>query len=132
MEEIKQKSKSYILVIDGNVDDRFLLSMFLQRFGYDICTASTTADAIEFMNVAPPVAIVAEAIMGASLVSRIKIDNRFLGVTIILVAAIPNLDLELRTRRGEFAAILSKPLDVEKILGSTLLWKSRLESLLAG
>jgi CheY-like chemotaxis protein len=105
--------KSYILVVDGNVDDRFQTSMLLQRFGYSICTASTAEVAIEFMHVAPPAAIVAEATAGISLVSRTKKDTRFSDAPVILLTRMPDLDLELRTRRGEFAACLSKPLDVE-------------------
>lgn len=109
-----KRSKSYILVVDNNVDDRFQTSMLLQRFGYSICTASSAEVAIDFMHVAPPAAIVAEAMAGTSLVSRTKKDTRFSDAPVILLAKMPDLDLELRTRRGEFAACLSKPLDVEK------------------
>jgi CheY-like chemotaxis protein len=113
-EAAAERSKNYILILDGNVDDRFQLSMVLQRFGYNICTASSAEVAIDFMHVAPPAGIVAEAMTGAGLASRIKKDLRFSGVPVILLAPAPDLDLELRTHRGEFAACLTKPLDVEK------------------
>jgi CheY-like chemotaxis protein len=109
-----ERNKNYVLVVDNNVDDRFQTSMVLQRFGYSICTASSTGEAIDFMHVTPPAAIVAEAMTGAGLVSRTKKDTRFSGIPVILLAKMPDLDLELRTRRGEFAACLTKPLDVEK------------------
>lgn len=108
------RSKRYILVIDSNVDDRFQTGMLVQRFGYDICTASSASDAIDFMHVAPPAAIVTEAgLTGAGLVSRIKKDARFSDIPVILLTATPDLDLEIRARKGEFAC-LRKPLDVEK------------------
>lgn len=111
---ITQRSKSYILVVDSNVDDRFQTSMVLQRFGYNICTAGSAGEAVDFMHVAPPAAIVAEGTTGAGLVFRTKKDPRFSGIPVILLAKAPDLDLELRARRGEFSAYLAKPLEVEK------------------
>ncbi len=109
-----ERNKRYILVVDNNVDDRFQTGMLLQRFGYNICTSGSAGEAVDFMHVAPPAAIVAETMTGAGLVSRIKKDIRFADVPVILLAKTPDLDLEIRTRRGEFAACLTKPLDVEK------------------
>lgn len=103
----------YFLVVDNDVDDRFLISMVLQRFGYNICTASTASDAVEFMHVAPPAAIIADAGIGAGLVSSLKKDLRFSDTQVIFLAKARDLDLELKARRGEIAACLAKPLDVE-------------------
>jgi response regulator RpfG family c-di-GMP phosphodiesterase len=104
----------YLLVVDFNVDDRFFTSMLLQRYGYNICTASSTTEAISFMHVTPPSVIVAESSIGVGLVSRLKKDVRFSNIPIIVLAKASDLDLDLRLRRGEFAACLIKPLDADK------------------
>lgn len=133
------KNQMYFLVVDFNVDDRFFTCMLLQRYGYNICTASSATEAISFMHVAPPAIIVAESSIGIGLASRFKKDIRFSNIPIIVLAAASDLDLDLRLRRGEFAACLNKPLDAEKFyqavqaaLGKTLRKNIRLEtSLLA-
>ncbi len=111
-----EKNKRFILVVDNNVDDRFHTSMVLQQFGYNICTAGTAVEAIEFMSVAPPAGVVAEAgLTGSNLLSRIKKDPCFSDVPVILLSSTPNAALEDRARRGEYAAFLRKPVDVEAL-----------------
>lgn len=108
------QNKTYLLIVDFNVDDRFFTSMTLQRFGNNICTASSTMEAISFMHVAPPSVIIAESSIGIELVSRLKKDVRFSNIPIIVLAKSSDLDLDLRLRRGEFSACLNKPVDPEK------------------
>jgi response regulator RpfG family c-di-GMP phosphodiesterase len=104
----------YLLVVDFNVDERFFTCMLLQRYGYNICTASSTTEAISFMHVAPPSVIVAEGSVGIELAARLKKDVRFSSIPIIVLAKASDLDLDLRLRRGGFAACVYKPLDAEK------------------
>jgi len=108
------KNNMYILVVDFNVDDRFFTSMLLQRYGYNISTASSGAEAISFMHVAPPSVIVSESSIGIGLAARLKKDFRFSNIPIIILAKSSDLDLDLRLRRGDFAACVYKPLDAEK------------------
>lgn len=110
-----QKNKQYVLVVDAEIDDRFATGLLLQRFGCNIFTAQTPEEAIEFMTVAPPSAVVADAEKsGPNLLSWITQDPRFLDVPIILLANAPNAELQGRARRGEFAALLRKPLNVDE------------------
>lgn len=113
-----ERTTNYILLVDNNVDDRFQTGMLLHRSGYGICAASTAEEAIDFMHVAPPAAIVAEAMAGVRFAARTRKDPRFSDAPVILLARMPDLDLELRTRRGDFAACLTKPLDQEKLFQS--------------
>jgi CheY-like chemotaxis protein len=131
------KNEMYLLVVDFNVDDRFFTCMLLQRFGYNICTASSTAEAISFMHVAPPSVIIAEGGVGIELASRLKKDVRFSSIPVVVLAKSTDLDLDLRLRRGEFTACLNKPLDAEKFylavqaaLGKTLRKNIRIETAL--
>jgi CheY-like chemotaxis protein len=108
------QNKLYLLIVDFNVDVRFFTSMTLQRFGYNICTASSGAEAISFMHVAPPAVIVSESSIGMGLASQLKKDVRFSNIPIIILAKAADLDLDLRLRRGDFSACLNKPVDPEK------------------
>ena len=111
----EQESRNYyILIVDKDVDDRFQISMMLQRFGQNICTASLASEAIDFMHVAPPAIIVAEALAGIDLVSRLKKDARFSNIPIITLTKVPDLDIDFRLRKGGFAACLTMPLNAEK------------------
>lgn len=107
-------NKMYFLVVDFNVDDRFFTSMLLQRFGHNVCTAGSTEEAFSFMQVASPSVIIAESIIGTQLASRLKKNTRFVDVAIIVLAKAPDLDLDMRLRKGEFVACLTKPVDEEK------------------
>ena len=110
----EEKNKRFVLLVDSNVDDRFSTSMLLQRFGCNIFTAHSAAEAIEFMCVAPPAAVVSEAGQtGSELLSRIKKEPRFSDVPLILLSSSPDRAMEERARRGEFVAILRKPIDIE-------------------
>lgn len=112
--DMADNHKIYFLVVDFNVDDRFSTSMLLQRYGYNVCTASSTEEAFSFMHVAPPSVIVAESIIGIELASRARRNARFSDVPIIVLAKAADQELEIRIRKGEFVGCLEKPLDVEK------------------
>lgn len=106
----------YILVVDGNIDERFQTSMILQQLGYNTCTARSSAEAIEFMAVAPPVGVVSEAgTSGLALLSRIRNEARFSDVPIIFLSKTPDRALEDRARKGEFAAVLLKPVKADEL-----------------
>ncbi|MEK6745288.1 MAG: response regulator [Nitrospirota bacterium] len=109
-----ERAKRYVLVVETNVDDRFTVSMLLQRFGCTICSAHSAEEAMEFLTVAPPAAVVSEdGQLGTGLLARIKKDGRFSDVPVILLTASPDHALEDRARRGEIAAVLRKPVDAE-------------------
>lgn len=115
-EDATERRKRYILVVDKNVDDRFRTGMILQRFGYNICSANSAQEAIDFSHVTPPAAIVTEAgAVGSSLLARIRKEGRFTDVPLLFLAKEPDLDLDLRARRGEIAACLRKPVEAEAL-----------------
>jgi CheY-like chemotaxis protein len=109
------KNSQYLLVVDSNVNDRLSTCMLLLRFGKNIFTANTEEETIEFMDAALPAAVVITADMiGLALLSRIKNDLRFSDVPLIVLSASPDGALENRARKGEIAAYLRKPLNVEE------------------
>jgi CheY-like chemotaxis protein len=109
------KSTLYILVIDVNDDDRYAASRLLQRFGYNICNASSTTEAMSYMNVALPAAIVAEGSVGIDLVSRLQQDVRFSTIPIIVLANAADRNLATRLKGEKFAASLGKPVEAQAL-----------------
>jgi CheY-like chemotaxis protein len=109
----------YVLVVDTGLSERFTMSMLLQRFGCTVCSASSAKEAIEFLCVAPAVAVFAEAgTVGLDLQARLGADARFRDVPLILVAESPDRDLEKRVQRGEFAGLLRKPFNADEVFAT--------------
>jgi CheY-like chemotaxis protein len=106
----------YILVVDADWNERFTMSMLLQRFGYTVASSNSVSEGIEFLCVAPAVAIFADAgASGDDLAKRLKADARFRDVPLVMVAQEPDSELEARQRRGEFAGLLQSPLNPEVV-----------------
>jgi CheY-like chemotaxis protein len=106
----------YILVVDADWNERFTLSMLLQRFGYTVASTSNAGEGVEFLCVAPAVAVFAEAgAVGADLTARLKADARFRDVPLVMVASGPDSGLENRLRQGEFAGLLRAPVNADAV-----------------
>lgn len=112
---VAEKNKHYILVVDANIKDRFYTCMLLQRFGYEVFSAQTAEEAIEFITVAPPSAILADAdLNGSTLYSQLSQDPRFFDIPFVILSWWPNPVLENRAREGGFSSYLRKPNNVEE------------------
>lgn len=106
----------YILVVDSGWNERFTLSMLLQRFGYRVASTNSVREAVEYLCVAPAHAVFVEAgAAGTELMARLKTDLRFRDVPIVVVAEHPDRALEERLRQGEIGGLLLTPLDPEKV-----------------
>ena len=106
----------YILVVDPDVNERFTMSMLVQRFGYTVCSAGSVAEAIECLCVAPAVAVFAEAGgTGSDLLARLSTDARFREVPVVLVAENPDPALEDMVQRGELSGLVRSPLEADQV-----------------
>ncbi len=106
----------YILVVDSDWNERFTLSMLLQRFGYTIASTNSAAEAVEFLCVAPALSVFAEAgAVGADLAARLKADVRFRDVPLVMVTQQPDRGLEERLRQGELAGLLRTPVNPDEV-----------------
>lgn len=106
----------YLLVVDPDVNERFTMGMLLQRFGYTVATAGTVKEGIDFLCVAPAVAVFAEAgTLGSDLRTRLAEDVRFREVPLVLVADRPDRELEQSERQGGLSGLLRKPLNAESV-----------------
>ena len=106
----------YILVVDPDPNERFTMSMLLQRFGYTIASAGTVKEGIDFLCVAPAVAIFAEAgETGLALQERLAADARFRDVPLVIVTELQDSGLEARLRKGAIAGVMRAPLNAEEV-----------------
>ena len=106
----------YILVVDSDWNDRFTLSMLLQRFGYTVASTSSAREGVEFLCVAPAVAVFAEGgAVGSELVARLKADARFRETPLIMVVNGQDRDLEKLLLRGELAGLLRAPVNPDEV-----------------
>ena len=106
----------YILVVDADWNDRFTLSMLLQRFGYTVASTSSADEGIEFLCVAPALAIFAEAgVVGADLSQRLKADARFRDVPLVMVATQEDCGLTRSLKQGELSGLLRTPVSPHEV-----------------
>jgi response regulator RpfG family c-di-GMP phosphodiesterase len=70
------RNTRFLLVVDSDANDLIYVSMLLQRFEYNICTAKTGEEALELSSVSVPALIVAEMdladMKGLELIKRLK------------------------------------------------------------
>jgi CheY-like chemotaxis protein len=106
----------YILVVDGDRNERFTLSMLLQRFGYAVASSSSAAEGIEFLCVAPAMAVFAdEGEEGEDLARRLRGDARFRDIPLVMVADGPHVALEERSGKESVAGLVRAPLSADTV-----------------
>jgi CheY-like chemotaxis protein len=111
----EDKNRRFMLVVDNNADDRFQTGMFLQQFGYNIFTTTSAEKALAIMSVTPPIAVFADAgKTGIAILTGIKKNPLLSDIPLIILSTTPHEMLEGRSRRGELAGFLRKPVDMEK------------------
>jgi len=107
-----ERKKHYILIVEKNIDDRFLTSMLLQRFGYNTFGSGSATEAVEFMLVAPPAAVFAEAgATSSTLVYRMKKAPGFADIPVIFMAA-PS---DSAPQDSALGAVIRKPINAEEL-----------------
>ena len=112
-----KRNPRYLLAVDNNVNDLYYLSMLLQRFEYNACTATTGNDAFELAVTAVPELIIAALdladLPGAGLVQRLKQDLRTKHIPVVVISDTPSSELEQQCRKAGVAAFLVNPVPAE-------------------
>jgi CheY-like chemotaxis protein len=113
----RERNPRYLLIVDGSVNDLYYLSMLLQRFDYNACTATTGSDALELVVTAIPELIITALDLAdfprAELVHRLKQDSRTSHIPVIVISDAPDPDLEQQCRRAGVVAFLINPIPAE-------------------
>jgi len=112
-----KRNPGYLLIADGNVNDLYSLSMLLQRFNYNACTATTGNDALQLAIAAVPkliiIALNLSDLPGAELVHRLKRDSRTSTIPVIVISDAPDAELEQQCRKIGVVAFLINPVPPE-------------------
>jgi CheY-like chemotaxis protein len=109
----------FLLAVDGDVNDLFYISMLLQRFEYNISTATSAAEAMKLTTIAVPSLVIASLaladIPGLEFVRRFKQDPRTAGVPVLVKTADRTPAMEQRCRQNGAAACIYEPVRAEDL-----------------
>lgn len=110
-----------ILVVEDDVDIRFLVTTHLHLAGFTVVEATTAAEALDLLAGAPPAAMVTDlglpGMDGADLVGRVRRRAQTRGLPIVVLTAVSNSDRRVRdVLREEGVALHFKPPDWASVL----------------
>jgi DNA-binding response OmpR family regulator len=115
---IADKPHRFILVVTSSTDDLFSISMLLQRFTYQVCTAQTAKQALDIIAVALPALVITDLdlpdMSGLDMLRNVKGDVRTLPVLLLL----PGPDAHVENRPVEIGGgglCLTKPVPTEDL-----------------
>jgi CheY-like chemotaxis protein len=110
--------KPSILVVDDDVAVRELLSALLADEGYRVRAAGDAYEALDAVSAASPDLLLVDLMMpgvsGAEFLARLRRDNRWAALPVILISAHPRLR-DMAQELGAQAA-LAKPFDLSRLL----------------
>ncbi len=114
-----ERRSRFILAVDSNANDLFYLSMLLQRFEYNISTATSGAEAMKTSAIAVPTLVVAAMALsdmtGLELMQRFKTTPRLAATPFLLKFAGRTPELEEQCRQAGAAGCLFPPLQAENL-----------------
>lgn len=103
-----------IMVVDSSANDRFYISILLQRLGYHVCSAKTAEEALDLLSVALSALIIAEFTIlqsdGVSSIQRFKQDPRTDSVPVIALTLSGDLVVKKRSLEAGAVDCLTKPI----------------------
>jgi len=113
------RNSRFLLVVDSSANDLIYVSMLLQRFEYNICTAKTGEEALELSSVSVPALIIADMdladMKGLELIKRLKRGQLTANLPVIvkIVQHTPEKE-RLCVQAGAFACIRN-PVHAEEL-----------------
>ncbi len=113
-----ERNSRYLLVVDSDANELYYISMLLQRFEYNICTAMNVDEAIEMVSVTLPALILSELSLkgrtGLDLLDLLKANPRTAPVPIVFMATDPSQEVERKCLQTG-AALIRKPVQAEDL-----------------
>jgi len=112
-------SNRFLLVVDSDANDRFYVSILLQRFEYYIGTAKNAGEAIEMSSVAVPsliiTALALEDMNGLELIRRLRQDRLTENIPVIVHTAGHTPEKERQCLQAGAAACIRNPVQAEEL-----------------
>jgi CheY-like chemotaxis protein/Tfp pilus assembly protein PilZ len=114
-----QETKKVVLVIDGKVKRQFYTSIHLQRMNYDVIMARTAEDAMLFLELTVPLAVVTNydlpAMNGLVLLQYIKEGELTRDVPVIIYTSNQNPAVEKACKDFGCAGFLRYPCSLDEL-----------------
>ena len=114
-----ERRSRFLLVVDSDVNDLFYLSMLLQRFEYNISTATNAAEALKMAMIAAPSLVITALVLsdmpGLELIRRMRQDPRIAAVPVLITTADRTPDTERQCRQAGASACLYEPVNAEEL-----------------
>lgn len=112
--------KNRILLVDDNEFMLSIMSQILCKQGYEVETLSRAAGLFEYMDTYQPSLIILDAQLpdgdGRDLCSIIKQSKNFHNISVVICSGIAEIE-DCYKQSGPPDAILSKPFDIDQLLG---------------
>lgn len=118
-QNLAEKRKKLIMVVDGNPKDSLTTGMVLQNFGYSVTTVRSAEEALEFLSIAVPSLVVSEFILpgmnGIDLLDRMSRDPGLSRVPAIVQTGHPDPSTGERCIAAGCVQFLKKPVNGEDL-----------------
>ncbi|OGW45049.1 MAG: hypothetical protein A2078_10475 [Nitrospirae bacterium GWC2_57_9] len=115
----RQGNGQIVLVVDGKPVRKFYTSIFLQHLNYHVITSKTAEDALTYMSLTLPLAIVANIdlpdMSGADLLKQVKQNRRTRGVPVIIYTSNTDPRIQQDCEQAGCAAYLRHPATLEEL-----------------
>ncbi len=114
-----ERRSRFILAVDSNANDLFYLSMLLQRFEYNISTATSGAEGQKTASIAVPSLVITAMnlsdMTGLEFMQRLRRDPRTAATPFLVKLADRKPEMEQVCRRSGAAACLFPPVEAESL-----------------
>jgi len=114
-----ERRSRFLLIVDSDVNNLFYLSMLLQRFEYNISTATNAAEALKMIGIAAPSLVITSLVLsdmpGFELIRRMRQDPRTAAVPVLVKAMDRTPETERLCRQAGVAACLYEPVNAEEL-----------------
>lgn len=111
--------KKVVLIVDDKARRQFTTSIHLQRMNYDVIMARTAEEALPFLELTTPLAVITNyglpAMNGLGLLQYLKEDERTRNVPVIIFTSNREPAVETACREAGCAAFLRNPCSLDEL-----------------
>ena len=113
------KLRRFIMLFDSRTDDRFSLQPILHQFGYNVCTAGTAQEVMDYVHVVVPTLIIIDTAQPSEdvtdLIDRMKQVPGCAEVPVILVSSQAAKKADEKALGNKLSAFIRKPVQTEEL-----------------
>jgi len=119
---IAERSKRFLIVVDGDASRLYYTGMLLQRLGYNIYTTKMAEDALEIMNITVPSIVLTDVSLpgmsGLELMKAMKQNPETREVPVIFLTQSLDPSIKDTCLREGGVAVLSKPAEPDVLFAT--------------